>query len=125
VADAFCQDECLWVKHIGGHDVRVVLLSLDPGSRIWLSFDGVAVQFERMKDGADGRSTRGFRPVGDTAHLWRAMYEPGKAAYIEEVEIIERPADKGAVGGGFYQRNDNPSPLEGEGGARARQRVGG
>ena len=63
MADVFCNDVCLWVKHVGGRDVRTVLLSLDPGSRIWLSLDGEAVQFERMQDGGDGRSTRGFKPL--------------------------------------------------------------
>ena len=106
MADVFCNDVCLWVKHVGGRDLRTVLLSLDPGSRIWLSLDGKAVQFERMLDGADGRSTRGFKPVGPTAAVWLDKYKPGQSAYIEEVEVIERPLDKDGAGTGFYLSND-------------------
>ncbi len=103
MADLFCNDVCLWVKHIGSRQLRVILLSLEPGSKVWLSLDGDAVQFERMQDGADGRSTLGFRPVGDTASLWLDRFKQGKSTYIEEVEIIERPVDAGAAGKGFYQ----------------------
>lgn len=104
MADATCKDVCLWVKHVGGRDIRTILLSLEPGSQIWLSIDGDAVQFERMQDGADGRSTRGFKPIGTTASVWLSKYEPGKSTYIEEIEVIERPADLGAAGSGFYQQ---------------------
>ena len=109
MADATCNDVCLWVKHVGGRDIRTILLSLEPGSQIWLSIDGDAVQFERMQDGADGRSTRGFKPIGSTASAWLDKYVPGQSTYIEEIEVIERPSDAGAAGSGFYQR-----PIVGE-----------
>ena len=102
MADLFCNDVCLWVKNVGGADVRTILLSLEPGSRIWLSLDGEAAQFERMQDGSDGRSTRGFKPIGPTAKIWKARYRPEQPTYIEEVEIIERPQDRGTTGSGFY-----------------------
>ena len=103
MADAFCRDVCLWAKHVGGRDIRTILLSLEPGSRIWLSLDGEPVQFERMQDHADGRSTRGFKPVGSTASVWLDKYVPGQSTYIEEIEVMERPADLGAAVSGFYQ----------------------
>lgn len=104
MSDGFCEDACLWVKHLGGRDIRTMLLSLEPGSRIWLSLDGDAVLFERMQDGSDGRSTRGFKPIGPTALVWLSKYVPGESIYIEEIEVIERPADSGTAVSGFYQR---------------------
>ncbi len=104
MADAFCTDVCLWVKDVGGQDLRVLLLSLEPGSRIWLSVDGEAIQFERMADGEDGRSTRGFKPIGETAVLWKNRYLDPARRYVEELEVVERPSDAGAAGSGFYDR---------------------
>ena len=106
MADLVCTDICLWVKHVGCRQLRIVLLSLDPGSKIWLSLDGDAVQFERMQNSTDGSSTRGFKPVGETALLWLDRFKQGQTTYIQEVEIIERPLDTDAAGEGFYRQVD-------------------
>ncbi len=104
MADYFCKDDLLWIDEIGGCDVRVILLSLEPSSRFWLSLDGDVTQFERLPDSAEGKSQRTCRPVGDGALRWAARLNGGEGAYIEEIAFVERPQDIGASGYGFYRK---------------------
>lgn len=103
MAETLCKDVCLWVKDVGCRQTRVTLLSLEPGSRIWISVEGEPIQFERMADGSDGRSTRGFRPVGLTADRWLRRYRESRGELVE-IELTERPLDEGKAGSGYYQR---------------------
>ena len=104
MADYFCKDELLWIDEIGGCDARVILLSLEPGSRFWLSLDGDITQFERSPDSIEGKSHRTCRPVGEGALRWAARLNSDNSAYIEEIAFVERPEDIGAGGCGFYRR---------------------
>lgn len=94
MADVMCNDVCLWINHVFCGVTRAALLGLEPGARIWLEVDGAPILFERMQDGSDGRSTRGLKPVGPTAELWRRRFrdEPGS---MVELEFVERPTDLG------------------------------
>jgi hypothetical protein len=111
MADFYCRGEELLVDHIGGRDLRVMLLALEPGARIWLSLDGDVVQFERLADGSDGVSRREFRAIGETAHLWRKRLDDPKLAYVEELEIVERPKDAGGAAFGFYRANETETSF--------------
>jgi hypothetical protein len=76
MADYFCKDDLLWIDDIGGSDVRVILLSLEPGSRFWLSLDGDVTQFERLPGSAEGTSQRACKPIGGGALRWAAAQTP-------------------------------------------------
>jgi hypothetical protein len=103
MAKVICKDVCLWVKHVGCPQTRVMLLALEPGSQVWLSVAGQPILFERMKDGTDGRSTRRFNPVGETRKLWLQHYEEQKEALLD-FEFVERPLDAGKAGSGYNER---------------------
>ena len=93
MADVICSDVCLWIRNVGCGLTRRVMLGLEPGAQIWLEVEGEPVLFERMKDGSDGRSTRGLRPVGETAVHWRRHF--GDKPTSLEIDFIERPLDAG------------------------------
>lgn len=88
MADVICKE------HVGCGVTRCALLALEPGSRIWLEVDGEPILFERMEDGIDGRSTRGLKPVGETADLWLKRYRDEPYSMIE-LDFIERLVDRG------------------------------
>jgi hypothetical protein len=104
MADLYCRTEHLLVDDVGGHDIRLTLLSLEPGSRIWLSLDGDEIQFERLSDADDGGSRKEFLPVGGTEVLWRRRLVEPELSYVEELQIIERPRDRNEAGFGFYRK---------------------
>jgi hypothetical protein len=103
MADYYCKDDVLLIDEVGGRDVRLILLSLEPASRFWLSLDGDAIQFERLSDTPAGGSRRACKPIGETAHLWNARLTGGRPAYVEEIEFVERPQETEASGSGFYR----------------------
>jgi hypothetical protein len=103
MAEVICSDVCLWVKDVGCRQTRVILLALEPGSQVWLSVADEPILFERMKDGTDGRSTRGFKPVGKTGKRWLEFYRDQKSTLLD-FEFIERPLDAEKAGSGYYQR---------------------
>jgi hypothetical protein len=104
MADYYCRDDLLRIDDIGGKNVRVILLSLEPASRFWLSLDGDAILFERLLDIPEGSNQRACKPVGETVHLWNARLTGGRPAYVEEIEFIERPQDSETSGYSFYRR---------------------
>ena len=101
--EVFCNDVCLWVKDVGCRQTRVALLALEPGSKVWLCVEGEPILFERMQDGVNGRSTRGFKPVGPSAAIWRTRFREQEVTLLE-FDFIERPLDEGKAGSGYYQR---------------------
>lgn len=105
MAQLFHTGGILWISEIGCRETRVVLLSLEPGSRIWLDFEGSLIQFERMADAPDGSSVPGLTAVGPTAALWESL-EAQRDVTLVEFEIAERPADRGRAGSGYYQRDE-------------------
>jgi hypothetical protein len=109
MSDLICCGALLSVDEVGGREMRTMLLSLEPGSRIWLSLDGEVIQFEREPDDPDGRSNRLYRAIGETAHLWLDRVRIASTAYVEELEIVARPQDESASGFGFYREIDRES----------------
>lgn len=97
---AICNDTCLWIANVGCGLTRTALLALEPGARIWLSIEGQLQLFERMRDGADGRSTRGLKPIANSGTVWIDSYAHGIT--IVELEFVERPADEGAASSKYY-----------------------
>ena len=94
MADLLCTDVCIWISHIGCGFTRRALLGLEPGSRIWLEVEGKPILFERMQDGADGRVTRGLKPVGPSKADWRAIYDEYRGSVVD-IHFVERPLDRG------------------------------
>jgi hypothetical protein len=97
MSDYYCRDELLWIDDVGGRDVRVILLSLEPGARFWLSLDMDIVQFERLPE-------RACKPVGESVSFWNARLTGDCPAYIEQINFVERPHDAGASGCGFCRK---------------------
>ena len=102
MADLIGDDVCLWVNQVGCRQTRVALLALEPGSRVWLNVEGNPILFERLRDDSDGRSRRGFRPIGDSIATW-AMVRRDQRNELLEFDFIERPDDRDAAGTGYYQ----------------------
>lgn len=70
------RDNALWAKHIED-DPEIVsrILALPANAPITLWINETAVQFRKMRDGADGRPTPGLRPVHGSKAFWDAMQE--------------------------------------------------
>lgn len=67
-------DDAIWVRGIEGDaTLREHLLALSPGETTELEVDGIVGTWERMRDGRDGRPTKGIRPVGPMRQAWKAM----------------------------------------------------
>lgn len=105
MAEVFCSDVCLWVRDVGCRETRVALLALEPESRVWLEVEGEPILFERMRDGSDGRSTRGFKPAGEAGKRWLKRYREERGALIE-FEFIERPLDEDKAGSGYWRLDE-------------------
>ena len=81
------RDDAIWLKHIEGDaDLRERIRSLDPGDVLDLEVDGVIGQWERMRDGKDGRPTFGIKPISTMREVWaRLRGDTGRIVQVREV----------------------------------------
>ena len=65
------KDDAIWIKHIeGAPELQKRIRQLKPSDVVELEVDGVVGQWQRMKDGRDGRPTFGLRPVSRMKEVW-------------------------------------------------------
>jgi len=85
------KDDAIWVKHIeGSPELQNRVRTLSQNELIELEVGGVIGQWQKMKDGSDGRPTLGLKPVSGMKQVWSAWRkEPPRLVEIREV----RPAD--------------------------------
>jgi hypothetical protein len=68
------RDDAIWIKQIDGDEgLRKRILAMPQGNVIELEVDGVPGQWEKMRDGRDGRTTHGLKPIGPMREIWRKM----------------------------------------------------
>lgn len=77
------RDNAVWFKHIEGdpHFVRY-LESLESEAVLELEVDGVVGTWQRMRDGRDGRRTKGIRPVSTMKRIWDRWYETRRGEIV-------------------------------------------
>jgi hypothetical protein len=70
------RDNAIWAKHVEG-DPELVrrILALPANAPITLVIDDTPVRFRKMRDGADGRRTRGLRPDESSKAFGDALQE--------------------------------------------------
>jgi hypothetical protein len=85
------RDDTMWAKQIeGGKALRERLLGLSPGEIIELEVDGIVGQWEKMRNGKDGRSTPGIKPVGPMREIWkRFQARRGEIVAVREVKTAD------------------------------------
>lgn len=76
-------DNTLWFKHIAG-DPKLVgyLETLASEEVLELEVDGVVGTWQRMRDGRDGRPTRGLKPVSTMKRVWDEWYKTRKGEIV-------------------------------------------
>ena len=68
--------DAIWTRGIEGDPALVdQILSMAPGETIDLEIEGVVGTWEKMKNGRDGRETRGIRPIGPMREVWRSVLQ--------------------------------------------------
>lgn len=80
------RDHVLWAKHIhGDNGLRALIEELPQGELIELVVDNERGVWEKMADGADGRSTPGIKPLGKAREFWHMLQEQrGELVLISE-----------------------------------------
>jgi hypothetical protein len=67
-------DDSIWLKTVTADPATETFLrELPAGSRIRLTIEGTAGDWEKMADGRDGRPTLGLKPVGRTREYWKSL----------------------------------------------------
>lgn len=84
-------DNSIWAKQIEGAEaLKNRILSLSPGELIELEIKGIVGQWEKMRDGKDGRATKGLKPVGPMKEVWkRFQAQRGKLVQVREVRTAD------------------------------------
>jgi hypothetical protein len=84
-------DDAIWANHIeGSRALKQRILSLSPGDIIELEVDRIVGRWEKMKNGRDGRSTSGIKPVGPMKEIWKAFQSRrGETVEVREVRTAE------------------------------------
>jgi hypothetical protein len=91
MATTTVSDFVIWTKHIHGDGALIDrILGLKPSETIDLVVDGVRGTWRKMDDGKDGRPTRGVRPIGRAADVWRSAFESRRGAVVG----LELPAQR-------------------------------
>ena len=85
------EDNSVWVKHIeAGPELQERIKAMKPGELLDLEVDGIVGQWERMKDGKDGRPTFGIKPVASMKDVWaRMLKNKGSVVPIREVQLAD------------------------------------
>jgi hypothetical protein len=84
-------DDAIWAKQVeGGKALKERILSLAPGETIELEVDGIVGRWEKMRNGKDGRSTMGIKPIGPMKDIWkRFQARRGKIVEVREVRTAD------------------------------------
>jgi hypothetical protein len=84
-------DDAMWATRIeGGKALKDRILSLAPGEVIELEVDGIVGRWERMRNGTDGRPTKGIKPIGPMKEVWtRLQSRRGEVVEIREVRTAD------------------------------------
>lgn len=84
-------DDSIWAKQIeGAKALKERILSLSPGELIELEIDGIVGQWEKMRNGKDGRTTKGIKPVGPMKEVWkRFQARRGELVQVREVRTAD------------------------------------
>ena len=84
-------DDAMWATRIeGGKALKDRILSLAPGEVIELEVDGIVGRWERMRNGTDGRPTKGIKPIGPMKEVWtRLQARRGEVVEIREVRTAD------------------------------------
>src|ERR1700684_3386715 len=84
-------DDAIWAKQIeGGKALKDRILSLAPGEVIELEVDGIVGRWERMRNGKDGGSTKGIKPIGPMKEVWKRLQaRRGEVVEIREVRTVD------------------------------------
>jgi hypothetical protein len=84
-------DDTIWAKQIeGGKALKDRILSLSPGEIIELEVDGIVGRWEKMRNGGDGRPTKGIKPVGPMKEIWkRFQSRRGEVVEVREVRTAD------------------------------------
>jgi hypothetical protein len=85
------RDDSMWAKQIeGGKALRDHIVALMPGEVIELEVDGIVGSWEKMRDGKDGRSTIGIKPIGPMKEIWkRFQSRRGEVVEVREVKTAD------------------------------------
>lgn len=69
------RDHVLWIRHITAPtELKAWLEEIPAGASVRLTVNGVAGDWRKMEDGADGRPTAGFKPVTEPSRArWNAL----------------------------------------------------
>ena len=83
--------DAIWAKQIeGGRALKQRILSLAPGDVIELEVDGIVGRWEKMRNGRDGRSTSGIKPIGPMKEVWKALQSRrGDTVEVREVRTAD------------------------------------
>ena len=84
-------DDAMWATRIeGGKALKDRILSLAPGEVIELEVDGIVGRWERMRNGTDGRPTKGIKPIGPMKEVWKRLQSRrGEVVEIREVRTAD------------------------------------
>ncbi|MFZ2068678.1 MAG: hypothetical protein WAV27_22125 [Xanthobacteraceae bacterium] len=84
-------DDSIWASQIeGAKALKERILSLSPGDLIELEIDGIVGQWEKMRNGKDGRATKGIKPVGPMKEVWKRLQtRRGELVQVREVRTAD------------------------------------
>ena len=84
-------DNSIWAKQIeGGKALKERILSLAPGETIDLEVDRIVGRWEKMRNGRDGRSTPGIKPIGPMKEIWKGFQSRrGEVVEVREVRTAD------------------------------------
>ncbi len=86
--DVTVRDNVIWLSHIKrSEELRQRLLALQSNQEITLRINGVANTWIKMRDGKDGSSTTGIRPLSEANEQWKAIVESSRGQQIE-IELV-------------------------------------
>jgi hypothetical protein len=99
------RDDSIWLNHIeGGKVLKDRIMSLAAGEIIELEVDGIVGAWEKMRDGKDGRSTLGIKPIGPMKTIWKRL-QKRRGEVIEVREVRTADAYLEALGGTLSEWN--------------------
>jgi hypothetical protein len=85
------RDDSMWAKQIeGSKALKDRIIALTPGAVIELEVDGIVGRWEKMRNGKDGRSTLGIKPIGPMKEIWkRFQARRGDVVEVREVKTAD------------------------------------
>jgi hypothetical protein len=99
------RDDSMWAKQIeGGKVLRDRIVALTPGEVIELEVDGIVGSWEKMRDGKDGRSTMGIKPIGPMKEIWK-RFQSRRGEVVEVREVKTADAYLAALSGTLAEWN--------------------